>query len=109
LSLVVRARFTALARSLAGSRSHAFDSDLDRDLNALAGSGTKLTFIFSNLDPGHDLLMATSGGVVNRLRRQGQLKLWRIKQTNHTFDTRRPRNELIDTVRRHLVASYAGH
>jgi alpha/beta superfamily hydrolase len=114
LGLVARSYSTALLDRPAGGTltDLPFDlggalNDLPRDLGALAGSGKKLTFVFSSFEPGHDILMMASGSLVKRLRRQGQLKLWRIKNTNHTFETRDRRNELIETVQRHLVASYA--
>jgi alpha-beta hydrolase superfamily lysophospholipase len=81
-------------------------ADLDRDLAILASSGRKLTFVFSRFDPGYDTLMMTSGALIRRLRRQGLVKVWSINRTNHTFDTRRPRNELISSLEGHLVASY---
>jgi hypothetical protein len=81
-------------------------SDLDRDLSALAAAGKKLTFVFSRFDPGHDTLMMNSGALIRQLRRKGSVKIWCINGTNHTFDTRRPRNELIASIERHLVASY---
>ena len=73
---------------------------------ALAASGKKLTFVFSRFDPGHDTLMMNSGALIRRLRRQGRVKVWSIDKSNHTFDTRSPRNELIASLERHLVSSY---
>jgi hypothetical protein len=109
LGLVMKARVSALReKSLGGTQSDVAISDLHRDLAALAGSGKRLTFVFSSFDPGHDILMRTSGGLVNRYRREGRIKIWLIKKTNHTFEMRRPRNEMIKTVERHLLANYGG-
>jgi hypothetical protein len=114
LGLVARSYATALLdRPIGGALNVLpFDlggtlNELPRDLGALAGSGKKLTFVFSSFEPGHDILMMASGRLVKQLRRQGQLKIVRLKNTNHTFETRHRRNQLIDTVKSHLLASYA--
>jgi alpha-beta hydrolase superfamily lysophospholipase len=105
LLLVFRSRLQRLA-DRGKPRARRPISDLDRDLSALAAAGKKLTFVFSRFDPGHDTLMMNSGALIRQLRRKGSVKIWCINGTNHTFDTRRPRNELIASIERHLVASY---
>jgi alpha-beta hydrolase superfamily lysophospholipase len=80
--------------------------DLARDLAAIAASGKKVTFVFSRFDPGYDLLMASAGREVKRLRAQGALALWRIDDADHTFEVQHSRDVMIESLVRHLRERY---
>ncbi|MBI3900089.1 MAG: alpha/beta fold hydrolase [Gammaproteobacteria bacterium] len=80
--------------------------DLKADIGKLIKAGRKLTFVFSRFDPGYDLLMFGAAGAVKRFRRRGFIKLWRIDKTNHTFNTRAPRRQVVELLRDHLVGHY---
>ncbi|HYO76921.1 MAG TPA: alpha/beta fold hydrolase, partial [Thermoanaerobaculia bacterium] len=76
------------------------------DLRRIVESGRKLTFLFSRLDAGYDLLMAGAGPAVKRLQKNGQIDLGRIDGANHTFEAKRSRDEMIARLVGHLAARY---
>jgi alpha/beta superfamily hydrolase len=80
--------------------------DLGRDLRRIAKRGRKLTFVFSKLDPGYDLLMFNGAADVQRLQKRGMLDLWRIAGATHTFEAARPRAVMIDSLVQHLRQRY---
>jgi pimeloyl-ACP methyl ester carboxylesterase len=80
--------------------------DLARDLAGIAASGKKVTFVFSRFDPGYDLLMASAGREVKRLRANGALALWRIDDADHTFEVKHSRDAMIESLVRHLRERY---
>jgi glycosyltransferase involved in cell wall biosynthesis/pimeloyl-ACP methyl ester carboxylesterase len=80
--------------------------ELDGQLRRLAAAGRKVTFVFSQFDPGHDLLMSEAGRAVQQLARQGGVRLFTIKHANHTFDASGPRGELIRSLVSHLTERY---
>lgn len=80
--------------------------ELHRDVDRIAASGRKLTFVFSRFDPGYDLLMMSAGRAVKRLRRQGTIALWRIDDADHTFEAQHSRDVMIDSLVTHLRARY---
>jgi pimeloyl-ACP methyl ester carboxylesterase len=80
--------------------------DLGHDLRRIAKRGRRLTFVFSKLDPGYDLLMINGAADVRRLQKRGMLDLWRIAGATHTFEAARPRAVMIESVVRHLRQRY---
>ena len=82
--------------------------DLAADITTLIARRTRLTFVFSNHDPGYDLLMSMARKVVKPLRRRGAMKLWIIKGANHTFEQKIPREEMIDSIIAHLTSAHSG-
>jgi alpha/beta superfamily hydrolase len=80
--------------------------DLGRDLRRIARTGRKLTFVFSRLDPGYDLLMIAGAGAVRRLEKQGMLTMWRIAGATHTFEASRARQVMIESLVEHLRRRY---
>jgi alpha-beta hydrolase superfamily lysophospholipase len=103
---IVRAVVQRLRDELGTLRRKRRGDDLDGDLRRIAASGRKLTFVFSRFDPGYDILMFNAAPAVKRLRRQGALKLWRIEDADHTFETRKSREVMIDSITRHLGGRY---
>jgi len=81
-------------------------TELASNLERLAHRNRSVTLVFSDFDPGYDLLMADAGPTVRSLRKQGQLRLWFVKGANHTFDAEGPRAELIATISRSLRDRY---
>ena len=82
------------------------NADLARDLEQIAAAGRRLTFIFSRLDSGYDLLMLGAGPAVKRLEKEGRVTLWRIDDANHTFDARPARETVIARLTEHLAERY---
>jgi hypothetical protein len=80
--------------------------DLARDLLRIAASGRKLTFVFARFDPGYDLLMTSAARIVKRLRRQGTVALWQIDDADHTFEAKRARDVMIESLVAHLTQRY---
>jgi alpha-beta hydrolase superfamily lysophospholipase len=106
LRAVLRAVVQRLRDEVGTLRRKRGAQDLDGDLLRLAAFGKRITFVFSRFDPGYDILMFNARPAVRRLRRQGSLKLWRIDDADHTFQTRKSREAMIDSVREHLVQRY---
>ena len=88
------------------SRRGRRNANLADDLRRIAGSGRRLTFLFSRLDSGYDLLMLSAGPEVKRLQKQGRLDLWRIEGANHTFDAKEAREAMIARLIEHLAGRY---
>ncbi|HEY0160713.1 MAG TPA: alpha/beta fold hydrolase [Thermoanaerobaculia bacterium] len=82
------------------------NADLAQDLRRIAESGRRLTFLFSRLDSGYDLLMLSAGPAVRQLQKEGRLQLWRIDGANHTFDAKAAREVLLDRLTTHLTERY---
>lgn len=101
----VFSRFRDIAASRFRSR-HAPLHDLARDLRHIAASGRRLTFVFSRLDPGYDLLMIAAGPEVRRWKKRGLIDLWRIEGATHTFEAAHARGVMVESVVRHLVRRY---
>jgi pimeloyl-ACP methyl ester carboxylesterase len=93
----IRARF--------GTRTRR-NTSLADDLRRIAGSGRRLTFLFSRLDSGYDLLMLSAGPAVKQLQKEGRIDLWRIDGANHTFDAKAARDALIERLTTHLAERY---
>jgi pimeloyl-ACP methyl ester carboxylesterase len=100
-----RGKFAAL-RPPPRDESTAARADLERDLTRIVESGRKLTFLFSRFDPGFDLLMANAGRAVKRFRRQGLIDIWRAEAATHTFEEKRSRDLMIDSLVRHAAERY---
>ncbi|MDQ3281341.1 MAG: alpha/beta fold hydrolase [Acidobacteriota bacterium] len=103
---ILSTRFAPLVERLRHERMER-RNDLERDLQRIIASGRELTFIFSRFDAGYDLLMMHGGPTVKRLRREGRINVWRIDHANHTFEARRSREQMVATLRQHLLARYA--
>lgn len=59
--------------------------DLDTDLQTIANAGRLIRFIFSENDPGYDLLLTNARGTVKRFKKQGRLSIEIIPRADHTF------------------------
>jgi pimeloyl-ACP methyl ester carboxylesterase len=59
--------------------------DLAGELQRAARTGTQLHFVFSQGDPGEDLLRTEAGATVGRLQKRGALKIHRMPDADHTF------------------------
>jgi alpha-beta hydrolase superfamily lysophospholipase len=94
----------AMRRLRAGMSSES--GDLGRDLRRIADAGRKLTFVFARFDPGYDLLMHGAAATVRQLRSQECLALWRIDDADHTFEAKRSRDAMIESLVRHLSERY---
>ncbi len=59
--------------------------DLAGDLDRAAADGIALHFVFSQDEPGEDLLRSQAGRAVGRLQRLGRLQLHHVDDADHTF------------------------
>jgi alpha-beta hydrolase superfamily lysophospholipase len=103
---IVRAKLEALAHWHDRSGTAPARTELASNLDRLAHRNRNITLVFSEFDPGYDLLMADAAPTVRSLRKQGKLRLWFVKGANHTFDAEGPRAELIATISRSLRDRY---
>ena len=60
-------------------------NDLAADLARTTADGTVVHFVFSENEPGEDLLRSLAGRAVARLQRQHRLHLHRVDDADHTF------------------------
>jgi hypothetical protein len=98
-------RTLAAKFGFAGKRKRR-NKDLAEDLRRIVASGRRVTFVFSRLDAGYDLLMLGAGSAVKELRNQRRIDLWRIDGANHTFDARASREALLARLTEHLTSRY---
>jgi hypothetical protein len=76
---------------------------LARDLRRFVESGRRLTFVFARSDPGYALLVTPAGPVVRRYLKRGKIDLWFIERADHTFTSRVPRGQFLQSVIDHVV------
>ncbi|WP_217318083.1 alpha/beta fold hydrolase [Rhodanobacter sp. C03] len=75
-----------------------FGDDLGSELDALAGHGIALRFIFAADDPGQKVLMEQGGSVVPKLVSTGRLRIQTISGADHTFTARWTHPILLDAI-----------
>lgn len=80
--------------------------DLGEDLNKIAQAGRQISFVFSERDPGHDLLMTNAKGTVNKLMKQNRLTIQFISNADHTFSKNSARGVVMDRLTRLLAGRY---
>lgn len=66
----------------------------------------KLTFLFSDTDPGLDMLMLNAGKLVKKLIRTQLVSIITISNANHTFSRYAPRAEAVDKLIYHIRSNY---
>jgi alpha-beta hydrolase superfamily lysophospholipase len=103
---IARNKMAAVRESFRGRAKTAAGENLDADLRRIAANNRRLTFVFSRFDPGYDLLMINGGRAVRSLSRRRMLSLWRIDDANHTFEAKRSRDVMIETITGHLRRTY---
>jgi len=96
----------ALTSRLPFARPVTLREDLTHDLRRIIRSGRKLTFVFSRFAPGYDLLIDRAGPTVQRYRKRGHVKLWRIDGATHTFEAKEARETMTAELIAHLRARY---
>jgi pimeloyl-ACP methyl ester carboxylesterase len=99
-------RFVAITRN--GLREIArvlgidLKDDLASELRRITRQGTRIYFIFSASDPGHAMLREQAGRIVDKLRRDGQLRISIVDGADHTFTAHWNRDRLIELLMAHL-------
>lgn len=73
--------------------------DLAQELHHVASRGVKQHFIFSDTDPGLELLRAFGGSAVERLQQRQQLGITLIPHADHTFTLAAPRQVMLQRLR----------
>ncbi len=97
----VRQRLGSAGRELARLLHLPLRDDLAFELARATARGTMLHFVFSDNEPGEDLLRGQAGRVVGRLQRAGRLGLHHVADADHTFAGEAARERvaaLIDTL-----------
>jgi dienelactone hydrolase len=69
--------------------------DLGRELESVAQRGVHMLFVFAAHDPGLELLRTQGGSCVGKLHQRRRLEIKVISGADHTFTTRRARDQLI--------------
>jgi alpha/beta superfamily hydrolase len=102
---------TALAKPLrAAARAcgRPFPDDLASELKQAAAAGIGLQFVFSDGDPGFEMLRQGGGGSVRRMRARDELTVSVIPAADHTFTDLKARATLIDVLTRKVQAPVRG-
>lgn len=76
-------------------------NDLDRELREIAARGIHMTFLFSQGEPGLELLQLQAGSTLRDLSPHCRIHL--IKSGDHTFARLGPRQTMIDTLTEELL------
>jgi hypothetical protein len=82
------------AREVARAAKVPVRDDLAQELAQAARQGTALHFIFATGDPGHALLLAQGGSMVERLLTTRQLTVRFVPGADHTFTPRWAQEQL---------------
>lgn len=69
--------------------------DLGWELQQLAKRGVRMDFIFSESDPGHELLRIDAGSALRGLLDRGAIRVHVIRNADHTFTRRAARSQLV--------------
>lgn len=104
--LTIHARDMSLAgaRYLAGMAGFSgFAGDLGTQLESIAGRGVRMTFIFSQGEPGIDLLQAEAGHSVKKLMAGDRLHIEHIPGGDHTFTARAAREVLFQKLFNQII------
>jgi alpha-beta hydrolase superfamily lysophospholipase len=72
--------------------------DLGRDLRTTCERSTRLSFIFSEGDPGLSILNEQAEATVNELQRMKKLAVFDVPGSDHTFSTEAARRALTETL-----------
>ncbi len=75
---------------------------LGSDLVKFLKTGRRLSFFFSSRDPGHQILLETSGGVAKRLINDGKIPVYIIDDADHTLIALRCRAQFTEKFISHL-------
>lgn len=103
-----RQRLASAGRELARTLHLPLRDDLAVELARATSGGTALHFVFSENEPGEDVLRGLAGRAVGRLERSGRLGLHHLADADHTFTGEAARERvaaLLDT----LLEQQAGY
>ncbi len=79
---------------------------LGNDLTRFVDSGHGLAFFFSTRDPGHRVLLESSGGVAKRLIESGRVQVTKIEDGDHTLIQKRCRDDFSERFVAQLIARH---
>lgn len=80
--------------------------DLATDIQRLVADDTRLSFVFSDTDPGREILMSDAKATINKLLQTGAVSIDVIENADHTFKARNPRQQLIQHITNHIIQRY---
>lgn len=98
-----RKRLAALGDQLSGMLKPIPETPLNRDLQQLVRAGIEVNFVFSDRDPGWDILADETRLPKTKLARKLGVRIHPVTEANHTFSWYRSR-----TVAAQLLTSLAG-
>jgi hypothetical protein len=75
---------------------------MDEDLARLHQRGLRVTYVFSDTDPGYWIAKVDSPNTFRRLAKSGESAVIFIKDADHTLSRADNRAELIEHLSRHL-------
>lgn len=90
------------SRNVARQLGIELQDDLATDLRTLARAGKRMLFIFSDSDPGLEILRREAGSTLHALQRRGQIAIRVIPQADHIFTHASARQSLLRTLAREL-------
>lgn len=82
--------------------------DLAYDINKIHDKGIKISFFFSDLDPGYKILMESAGYVVNKLMKNKTVEISFISKANHNFSSHLGRSRLLAQLTQYFSTRYNG-
>ena len=79
-------------------------SQMDADLARLCDRGLRVSFVFSDTDPGYWIARLDSPNTFRTKVANGESKVMFLKEADHTLSRARNRTDLIDNLREHFLA-----
>jgi alpha/beta superfamily hydrolase len=104
----LRVALATPVRAAARAAGRPFPDDLPTELRHAAAAGISLQFVFSDGDPGFELLCQQGGGSARRMQARDELTVSVIAAADHTFTDLKARAALIDVLTRKVEAPVRG-
>lgn len=74
------------------------NTKLDNDINSILSKNIKLHFLYSENEPTYKILMSQAGSSASRNIKNGSISTHKINCTDHTFSSRKSKEELINAI-----------
>lgn len=109
IQILISVKVKALKKKFSGKKpEQTTQRDLNEDLNKIAILNRHISFVFSDRDPGYDLLMTNAKSAVNKLKKQDALSLQVVSNADHTFSKNAARSVVMDRLTSLLETRYLG-
>jgi len=97
-----RSSLNSIKRLLGGKRLE----DLNYDINKLHAQGIKMSFFFSDLDPGYKILIESTGRAAHKLIKNKVIEISFVTKANHNFSSHLGRSRLLAQITQHFSTRY---